>query len=317
MTNSSPVSTHRRSFLVMVNEDGAPRGIGVPSDASQWEGQPFQTTHPRKTVHDERLPPEQVRDPEQGDRLYIWINQTGGGRGLTATAEVAAPVEPLGDGLGIRPQNVTLVPAGFLNNAVADRLRRPGNVFADIRQSTVSQLRWLSEEHAAELVASISAPSSPNRSAEAAGAPASPPSWPEPDSASIAAGRQAVMRLIEQRANQGRFRDAIIARDGRRCVVTGSRVPEVLEAAHLIPYASGDPQRDDPSNGILLKADIHLLFDRGLMAINPDTMTLSLSPRLQNTRYSGLAEHGRVRTSAGVPFLRWHYDEFIKNTHLQ
>lgn len=43
----------------------------------------------------------------------------------------------------------------------------------------------------------------------------------------------------------------------------------MLEAAHIVPVA--EQGSDDPSNGILLRADLHRLFDNGLMAINPDT----------------------------------------------
>jgi hypothetical protein len=316
MANSALTLPHRRNFLIMVNAEDAPQGIGTPREPSQWEGQPFRTTVPRKTVRRRPLPPAQIQDPEPGDRLFIWINQTGGGRGLTATAE-AAFVEAVNGGLSIRAQNILLLSPSAMNNRTADGLLRPGNVFADIRQSTVAQLRWISEQHAAELdahtgriSASLRQPGMPEPGDADPPAPSRP--LPGSDPASLVAGRQAVMRLIEQRANQGPFRDAIIARDGGRCVVTGSHVRAVLEAAHLIPYASGHSERDNPSNGILLRADIHLLFDRYLMTINPDTMSIVISPRLQNTGYAGLPERRRIRTSAGVEFLRWHYDEFTR-----
>jgi predicted restriction endonuclease len=91
---------------------------------------------------------------------------------------------------------------------------------------------------------------------------------------SVAAGSQSRLRLIEERAGQRPFREAIMKRDGGKCTITGCRVIQALEAAHLIPYASDHQHRDNPANGILLRADIHLLFDRYLMAINPETMRI-------------------------------------------
>src|SRR5215469_9286622 len=97
-----------------------------------------------------------------------------------------------------------------------------------------------------------------------------------------------------------------MVRDGKRCIVTGCRATEVLEAAHLIPYASGHHDRDNPSNGILLRADIHLLFDRSLMAINPETMELWVSSRLGDSAYARL-DGKKVRTAAGAAYLSWQY----------
>jgi HNH endonuclease len=81
---------------------------------------------------------------------------------------------------------------------------------------------------------------------------------------------------------------------------------EVLEAANLIPYASGHAARDNPSNGILLRADIHLLIDRRLLAIDPQTMRVWLSAELRSTAYGRLLNK-QIRTEAGREYLRCHY----------
>ncbi len=77
---------------------------------------------------------------------------------------------------------------------------------------------------------------------------------------------EATMRLVEQRAGQGLFREGVLRRFGSRCVVSDCDVEAVLEAAHIIPYAEGRSQ--DPGVGLLLRADLHTLFDRGLLTFS-------------------------------------------------
>ncbi len=69
-----------------------------------------------------------------------------------------------------------------------------------------------------------------------------------------------------------------------RCAVTGTCVPEVLQAAHIEPYRGQQSQSVD--NGILLRADIHLLFDTRLLGIEPLNHTIVLHDRLRNGEYS-------------------------------
>ncbi len=54
----------------------------------------------------------------------------------------------------------------------------------------------------------------------------------------------------------------------RQCAVTNSHVLHVLDAAHIRPYAQGGTH--SPSNGLLLRQDVHTLFDRGYLTVTPD-----------------------------------------------
>lgn len=74
--------------------------------------------------------------------------------------------------------------------------------------------------------------------------------------------RLSATQLERQQAD---FRAALMACD-KRCVVTGETMPEVLEAAHIIP--SKDKGDEVVRNGILLRADIHRLFDSGKFSID-------------------------------------------------
>lgn len=73
-------------------------------------------------------------------------------------------------------------------------------------------------------------------------------------------------RAIKTRRGQPRFRALLRAAYGDRCAVTGSRVVDLLEAAHVIPHS----EQTDYSvrNGLLLRSDIHTLFDLGLLSID-------------------------------------------------
>jgi putative restriction endonuclease len=74
--------------------------------------------------------------------------------------------------------------------------------------------------------------------------------------------------LRTARLGQGAFRAMITETYGRRCCVTGETTLPVLEAAHIRPVTScGD---NALTNGLLLRADMHILFDRGLIGISPD-----------------------------------------------
>lgn len=72
---------------------------------------------------------------------------------------------------------------------------------------------------------------------------------------------------LRAREGQAKFREALLQAFQNRCAVTGSTVTELLEAAHIEPYSEGQDHR--LSNGLILRTDIHTLFDKGLLAINP------------------------------------------------
>ena len=58
---------------------------------------------------------------------------------------------------------------------------------------------------------------------------------------------------------------------GRRCAVTGDKIVPVLQAAHIRPVTQDGENRIDI--GLLLRSDVHTLFDRGYIGIHPDSNT--------------------------------------------
>jgi hypothetical protein len=98
--------------------------------------------------------------------------------------------------------------------------------------------------------------------------------------------REHVARTIAQRRGQRAFRDVLLAAYGGQCAISGCAVVDVLEAAHIIPYRGA--ATNVVSNGILLRADLHTLFDCGLIAIDPEKMTIVISSSLRNSGYRQL-----------------------------
>lgn len=73
-------------------------------------------------------------------------------------------------------------------------------------------------------------------------------------------------RLMQQRLGQQTFRSNLMNAYGGTCAVTGCNVDRTLQAAHILPVADGGNHAT--SNGLLLRADIHNLFDLGYITIN-------------------------------------------------
>jgi hypothetical protein len=95
--------------------------------------------------------------------------------------------------------------------------------------------------------------------------------------------RDKMMRSIAVRRGQPSFRRKLLEAYGGACAVTGSRTVEVLEAAHIIAY--NGPSTNQVQNGILLRADIHTLFDLGLLEINPDTLVVTIHESISDIEY--------------------------------
>jgi putative restriction endonuclease len=99
--------------------------------------------------------------------------------------------------------------------------------------------------------------------------------------------RRRVVREIVARWGQAGFRAALLDAYRGRCAITGYDAAESLEAAHLRPYRG--PESNVVSNGLLLRADIHTLFDLPLLAVDPATRTVVISKLLAGTRYEALS----------------------------
>jgi hypothetical protein len=108
------------------------------------------------------------------------------------------------------------------------------------------------------------------------------------------------------RTNQTPFRTAVLKEYENKCAITGITLTAILEAAHVIP-ANGD--NDCIENSLLLSKNMHGLFDRFLISINPLTNQLELASDVRGhgfDEYQGkVIEHVVSEVS-----LEWHYSEF-------
>lgn len=131
------------------------------------------------------------------------------------------------------------------------------------------------------------------------------------------APRYGPARLVEPRLGQGAFRVEVTEAYGRACAMTGEHSLPVLDAAHIRPYNEDGPHTT--SNGLLLRADIHRLFDKGYVTVSPN-YTIQVSRRLKQDYDNGKTYyplHGRPLRSTLVDqdrpsgeFLRWHNERF-------
>jgi hypothetical protein len=104
--------------------------------------------------------------------------------------------------------------------------------------------------------------------------------------ASLKDEREKKLREIVERRGQPDFRNKLIAAYSGRCTVTGCDAVAALEAAHIVPYTG--PQSNHVTNGLLLRADIHTLFDLNLIGVDPKTMAICVAQAMKATVYAEL-----------------------------
>lgn len=119
-----------------------------------------------------------------------------------------------------------------------------------------------------------------------------------------------VQVTVRARVGQTRFRNDLLKRQGACCAVTGEAPPAALEAAHLYSFAAVGVHHSH--GGLLLRRDVHSLFDRGDIAINPDLLAISVRQTLMGfPQYAAL--HGQpVRVefeSQQQIWLRRHWEQ--------
>lgn len=124
--------------------------------------------------------------------------------------------------------------------------------------------------------------------------------------------------LARARLGQGTFRVLVTEAYNRRCAITGEKTLPVLEAAHIRSYSEGGPHRT--VNGLLLRRDLHTLFDSGYMTVTPD-YHVEVSPRIREEFDNGKEYydlHGRSlilpanpAEHPGQEFLVWHNEQIF------
>jgi len=127
-------------------------------------------------------------------------------------------------------------------------------------------------------------------------------------------------QTVLPRLGQGSFRVMVTDAYQRHCAVTRSPILYVLDAAHIKPYEAGGPH--SLSNGVLLRQDVHTLFDRGYMTITPEHK-IEVSRRIKEEFDNGkeyYALHGSEvwipkdsRLRPGSQYLDWHNENVFRS----
>jgi len=110
----------------------------------------------------------------------------------------------------------------------------------------------------------------------------------EPDTATVAAitsngfGKP---QIVLPRLGQGLFRMLVTDVYERRCSITGERTLPVLDAAHIKPYSV--VQRHEVWNGLLMRNDLHRLFDKGYLSVDPPDRRVLVSKRIKEEFENG------------------------------
>jgi putative restriction endonuclease len=104
--------------------------------------------------------------------------------------------------------------------------------------------------------------------------------------------------LTRARLGQGAFRSLVIDAYGRRCAVTKDKTLPALEAAHIKPVSEGGYLT--VTNGLLLRADLHTLFDAGYVTVTPEYQ-FKVSPKIREEYDNGVIYYNLERELEGRP----------------
>lgn len=123
-------------------------------------------------------------------------------------------------------------------------------------------------------------------------------------------------QIVIPRLGQGSFRTLIADAYGKQCTMTGERTFPALEAAHIQRYSRGGDHA--LSNGLLLRRDLHKLFDLGYLTINPATLKIRVSKKIRQEFENGrdyykldgedLRQPTNQLAFPSIEKLKYHYD---------
>lgn len=252
-----------------------------PKAASEWEGASVRFPNPRLIAGGAGRP------VQMGDRLIVWTHEDPGfglGAGLTAqgtagevvandveTTAVLTNVELLNPHFKLRGWSGGSSGSSVIDHILShrhlrsyelesadlDEFQRIVSDFMAKKNEMLATTAYMSEEQKALLL----------------------------DEPAILEGFERRFGSQELRPEQAEFRKALINRYKGRCPISKCAVQAVLQAAHIIPFSENVPLRNDIRNGLLLRADIHVLFDKLLLSIHPKTGVVEVAPELLSSTY--------------------------------
>lgn len=130
--------------------------------------------------------------------------------------------------------------------------------------------------------------------------------------------RQRIAVEIHARRGQKKFRKKLLDTYKRKCAITKCEIVEMLEAAHIYNFKGTDT--DKIPNGILLRSDIHTLFDLGLITINPENHFIQVSNKIMKDKYyaelnnTKISLPGRTEDHPNQDSLKYHFENIFDNS---
>jgi len=110
-------------------------------------------------------------------------------------------------------------------------------------------------------------------------------------------------QVVLPRLGQGLFRILVTDFYDRRCAVTGERTLPALDAAHIKPYEI--VQRHEVWNGLLVRSDLHRLFDGGYLTVDPTSRRVRVSRRIKDEFENGKDYYKLEGTEIREPNAPW------------
>lgn len=235
-----------------------------------------------------------------------WFEKTGKQYAATVTLALDSiydehgggePFFDLGDGTWVlfysaHRNNTNGETAVTWNNALLNNLRDgvPVGVFRQVRKTSDGYMRSLAYVEDFDAVSGVFTlhgpvlPSNEERFVSPMRAMLVEEGADLPTAAELEEDARAFSRVSQAvRTGQGKFRKKLLDAYGGRCALSGCGVDDVLQAAHIIDFR-GQASNIVP-NGLLLREDIHTLYDRSLLSVNPETLSIELNPRIMYSEY--------------------------------
>lgn len=129
--------------------------------------------------------------------------------------------------------------------------------------------------------------------------------------------RQRTNSEISTRPGQAKFRTEVLS-NYNACCITGCTVLTVIEAAHIAPYRG---EKDNHiRNGVLLRTDIHRLFDANLIGISPDSQEIVISKHLKGTeyeKYAGSKIKSGLKAEPAKSALEYRWEYFRESNNIE
>lgn len=301
-----------KRYLIKVNGDlRCPQNISRPNSSADWEGGEI-LIEARSPVLARVGGHLEAPNISEGDELWIWTHedeQFGGGLGLTAKA-IAGKQKPADGDTALELRNVTLLPRpfGFRDLGVGPTGSRLIDYIRTYRHRLVyliedddyEDFERVVDDHSRELSDAVRYSYSEGWEREI-----------HNHKKDLLQGlKERKLSTQKARPGQAQFREALMRRYKGRCVVSKCSIPEAIEAAHVMPH-TGDPKWDHPDNGLLLRRDLHSLFDAMLWSIDPKSNKLRISDRLRTTTYRKL-DGRNIEHSVSPALLEVHFRQFKK-----